>query len=33
MIVRLGDARCGLLTERVGLETAWWDASETARGC
>ena len=21
------------LTECVGLETAWWDASETARGC
>ena len=22
-----------LLTERVVLETAWWDASETKRGC
>ncbi len=29
--MKLGNGTFGLLTERVGLETAWWYASETAR--
>ena len=29
----VGKWYAGVLTERAGLETAWWDASETARGC
>ena len=32
MWLKLGNGTCEVLTECVGLETAWWDASETARG-